>query len=112
MKDKANFVIIELVLPIRYIYHNLVGKVVIKQNTNMQQNPYEDQKRNLQLQLAQIEQREAQIAAAKASYPPGDPQLISLEQQEASLMQQKSQLEMRKATIEQQEINWLRNQQQ
>ena len=78
----------------------------------MQQNPYEEQKRNLQLQLVQIEQREAQIATAKVNYQPGSPELISLEQQEASLMQQKSQLEMRKATIEQQEADWYRSQQQ
>lgn len=87
-------------------------KVVIKQNINMQQNPYEPQKRSLQLELVQIEQEEAKIAMAKANYPPGDPKLISLEQQEVSLMQRKSQLEMRKATIEQQEADWLRNQQQ
>lgn len=78
----------------------------------MQQNPFEEQKRNLQIQLAQIEQREAKLASMKASYPSGDPRVVALEQQEASLMQQKSRIEMLKSNIEQQEANWLRSQQQ
>ena len=81
-------------------------------NINMQQNPYEGKKRSLQLQLVQIEQKEAQMASKKASYPPGDPRLISIEQQEASLMQQKAKLEMSRSNIEQQEADWLKTQQQ